>query len=788
MRQGNIIEELDDCNSNDGSHLSNFDNSMDGYPINDNTLVQKIVRRETRFVRGLRLGLLFILLSASAVASALVYQTLTRQENQDFEDAFHDYSTKLTNEFQGVAERRLGAIAAFSTSITSNALKSQNDTTSSSDNNKWPFVIIPQYEAQARYVAKIAHLQTLGFAPIVTAEQRNQWEQEFVPQHVNEWISESIASKFIYDESTNQSFASYKIVKAVRNQTHIMVPGYRERIFETIVLPDGNLTYNTSDESGPYMPLWQISPFVPGDDHRYINFDMNTDVTFDRNLIRILRQQKAALGRMTTLGYGRYAGNPTSGFYYPVLTDLPQNSTLAGSLVTLIFWLPFFSNILPESAVGIVGVLENTCNQTFTFRIDGANVTFISNDDRHDPNYDYLSQEVSFLSLITESYEKEQYLGFPIDDTGCKYSLSIYPSNDLQNEHVTNTPMIAAILILVIFLMTSLVFILYDRLLERRQRLVQKEAESSGAIISSLFPAAYRDRLMAAQTTTENSSCTNVNAATNALAPHACRNFLKEEGRTKGQPIADLYPECTVFFADIAGFTHWSSTREPVQVFCLLQELYGAIDKIAKKYHIFKVETIGDCYMAVTGLPNPQRNHVQLMARFSTECIVQIRETTIALMDTLGDDTAELKLRIGLHSGPVTAGILRGEKSRFQLFGDTVNTASRMESTGEPDRVQVSSVTAEIIKKNGKGHWLLPRPDLVEVKGKGTFQTYWLVNVSGQSTIRRSVASYGIADDENDIGTMNEGTDNWHEDSYNLQKSPATKTRRRQSVGELIEW
>ena len=328
-----VIDELDDCNSYDGSHISNFEISDDGNPnhddTNSNAFVQKIVRRETRFVRCLRLGLLFILLSASIVASVLVYNSLTTQEHKDFKEAFQDYSTKLTNEFQSVAERRLGAIAAFSTSITSNTLKTQNDTAGPA--SKWPFVIIPQFEAQARYVSKIANLQTLGFAPIVTADQREEWEQEYVPQHVNEWISESIASKFIYDEMTNKSFASYKIVKAVRNQTHVTVPGYREQIFETIVLPDGNLTYDVSNDDGPFMPLWQISPFTPGDDHRYINFDMNSDVTFDRDLIRTLLQQKAALGRMTTLGYGRYAGNPTSGFYYPVLTDLPENSTLAGS-------------------------------------------------------------------------------------------------------------------------------------------------------------------------------------------------------------------------------------------------------------------------------------------------------------------------------------------------------------------------------------------------------------------------------------------------------------------------
>jgi class 3 adenylate cyclase len=291
---------------------------------------------------------------------------------------------------------------------------------------------------------------------------------------------------------------------------------------------------------------------------------------------------------------------------------------------------------------------------------------------------------------------------------------------------------VASIVILAIFIVTAFMFVLYDRLLERRQRLAQKEAEASGAIVSSLFPAAYRERLMMAQERTSANTANPKALMKNLLAGNRGENVSD----SNDQPIADLYKDCTVFFADIAGFTSWSSTREPVQVFCLLQAIFASMDKAANQFKVFKVETIGDCYMAVTGLPNPQQNHAQLMARFATECLVQMKNTVERLKDTLGDDTAELTLRIGLHSGPVTAGILRGEKSRFQLFGDTVNTASRMESTGEKSRIQVSSKTADILSEAGKGHWLRAREDLVEAKGKGKLQTYWLFSDSSQSTAK----------------------------------------------------
>lgn len=174
------------------------------------------------------------------------------------------------------------------------------------------------------------------------------------------------------------------------------------------------------------------------------------------------------------------------------------------------------------------------------------------------------------------------------------------------------------------------------------------------------------------------------------------------------------------------GFTAWSSEREPKDVFTLLETLYGAFDKLANKLGVFKVETIGDCYVAATGMPNPQEDHAVIMARFSYECLCAMNVLSRKLEATLGPGTSDLALRIGIHSGPVTAGVLRGEKSRFQLFGDSMNTASRMESNSVKNMIQVSSATADLLVAANKQQWLTPREDLVKAKGKGDMQTYWL--------------------------------------------------------------
>jgi Adenylate and Guanylate cyclase catalytic domain len=127
-------------------------------------------------------------------------------------------------------------------------------------------------------------------------------------------------------------------------------------------------------------------------------------------------------------------------------------------------------------------------------------------------------------------------------------------------------------------------------------------------------------------------------------------------------------------------------------------------------------------------------DHVEAITRFARTCLLRTNQLTSALDATLGPGTSELALRFGIHSGPVTAGVLRGEKARFQLFGDTMNFAARMESTGIRNKIHLSKATADILIKRGKGHWVAQREGTVYAKGKGELSTYWLqIGQSGSS-------------------------------------------------------
>ena len=305
--------------------------------------------------------------------------------------------------------------------------------------------------------------------------------------------------------------------------------------------------------------------------------------------------------------------------------------------------------------------------------------------------------------------------------------LQVYATNELKNDYKNSLPFIFAMIVASSFSFMAATFFIYDLLVRRRNRVVSSAAAASDAIVTSMFPSNIRDRLYAEAANGRLSELsTTKKDLSSFLQSGGTESQVDEKGRFKTKPIADLFPETTIMFADLAGFTAWSSTREPSQVFVLLETVYGAFDEIASRRHVYKVETVGDCYVAVCGLPNPRKDHAIVMARFARECIQQMGRVTRQLEIELGPDTADLGIRVGLHSGAVTAGVLRGERSRFQLFGDTMNTAARMEQTGHPGRIQISQDTADLLREAGKDSWVEPRGGQVDVKGKGQMQTFWI--------------------------------------------------------------
>ncbi|XP_052084290.1 atrial natriuretic peptide receptor 1-like isoform X9 [Mytilus californianus] len=189
----------------------------------------------------------------------------------------------------------------------------------------------------------------------------------------------------------------------------------------------------------------------------------------------------------------------------------------------------------------------------------------------------------------------------------------------------------------------------------------------------------------------------------------------------RGESVpAENFESVTIYFSDICGFTALSSESTPFQVVDLLNDLYTTFDTILEKFDVYKVETIGDAYMVVSGLPSRNGNlHAREVARMSLTLLNAVLSFKIRHRPT-----EQLKLRIGIHSGSVCAGVVGLKMPRYCLFGDTVNTASRMESNGLPLRIHVSPFTKEILDKFAT--FELELRGSVEMKGKGKVTTYWL--------------------------------------------------------------
>uniref|UniRef100_A0A8D3AV80 Guanylate cyclase n=1 Tax=Scophthalmus maximus TaxID=52904 RepID=A0A8D3AV80_SCOMX len=190
-----------------------------------------------------------------------------------------------------------------------------------------------------------------------------------------------------------------------------------------------------------------------------------------------------------------------------------------------------------------------------------------------------------------------------------------------------------------------------------------------------------------------------------------------------GKPVKpEHFSDVTLYFSDIVGFTTISALSEPIEVVDLLNDLYTLFDAIIGLHDVYKVETIGDAYMCASGVPTRNGNrHAAEMANMSLDILHCIGTFKMRHMPEL-----RVRIRIGLHSGPVVAGVVGLTMPRYCLFGDTVNTASRMESTGLPYRIHVNQSTVDILNSLKLGYKIQVR-GMTELKGKGIETTYWLV-------------------------------------------------------------
>ena len=196
------------------------------------------------------------------------------------------------------------------------------------------------------------------------------------------------------------------------------------------------------------------------------------------------------------------------------------------------------------------------------------------------------------------------------------------------------------------------------------------------------------------------------------ILPRSIADKLKDET----QPIADHFGSASILFADVAEFTPWSERLPPAEVVGYLDRLFSHFDELAERYALEKIKTIGDCYMVAAGVPTPRPDHARALALMALDMLETMRSH---------EEVAHLghELRIGINSGPVVAGVIGRKRFLYDLWGDAVNTASRMESHGTPGRIQITRATYELLADEFECE---PR-GTIEVKGKGEVEAWYLI-------------------------------------------------------------
>jgi class 3 adenylate cyclase len=195
------------------------------------------------------------------------------------------------------------------------------------------------------------------------------------------------------------------------------------------------------------------------------------------------------------------------------------------------------------------------------------------------------------------------------------------------------------------------------------------------------------------------------------ILPRPIAERLKE----KQDIIADGFAETTILFADLVNFTKLSARTSPQELVAMLNRVFSAFDRLAQEYGLEKIKTIGDAYMVAGGLPEPRIDHAEAIAEMAIGM-----QTEIARLNK--EMIGPLSLRIGINTGPVVAGVIGKQKFIYDLWGDAVNTASRMESHGVENCIQLTESTYERLKD----HYLCEERGMIDVKGKGKIKAYFL--------------------------------------------------------------
>jgi hypothetical protein len=302
-------------------------------------------------------------------------------------------------------------------------------------------------------------------------------------------------------------------------------------------------------------PIWQFEPPPPVAKTGAVNFNMMSVSSY--KVGRDVASHTFHATLLDTQDFSKYfgkdttsAGSPETAILHPVLEMLDDNTTVSGDLLVVIPWTAFFEGIFLSFTSPMHVVISNTCNQVMTFLIEGPNVMFVGEGDHHDSKYNYMGEEALFAGIA----DLHELLDKGLNESDqCVYYQTMYPTYQFEKNEQSAQPFFMALAIVAVAFFIVTGFIAFDYMVSKRQRELMKTARKQHAIVSSLFPRAIQKQLMEEADNEEKFG----KGKLSTLGKAGLRNYLNEEDRvnevTDSKPIADLFPDTTIMFADIVG-------------------------------------------------------------------------------------------------------------------------------------------------------------------------------------------------------------------------------------------
>lgn len=544
----------------------------DAFAANDDA-EEKRFQQENKVVLLCRSLVFFVLAAATTTLAIFTTRFCSNAEHGEFKFQYGSLAAEIINISQENVKKVFGDLEALSVAVTTFALH-QNAT--------WPRVALPYFEATGSTLRKTSQSLIVAFLPLVDENERLAWEEYSIESQA--WLAESqsVAHRENPDGTIQPITTEIYVHQTLPDR---LLAEKQKGVLET------KISVPQPYGEGPYSPVWQISPPPPANDTSIIKYNLSDRPVYKKAVALVNYTRKGAF--LDVCKQSKWFGDamPNSGddlqtvVVQPVFANFNEDSMVVGHVLAVIPWKTFFMEILPPGAEEIFVVLSNTCDEAFSYGVKGPEAQLIQGESHlvadgekvlHDSRYDDMEISAVFADFANSKLLLDSGVAHH-----CVYTISTFPTRALENQYVSKDPALYTAVVVAIFLFTSIVFLLYDRLLNRRQLTLEVEksaARKHERLVSSLFPVNVRDQVLVQAGSTGPAKPADGKGHVSGTA------FTVDSANIFGsRPIADLYPQTTVFFGTLEGERHVckrGSNRS------LLAYYYSPVTQLISPVHI----------------------------------------------------------------------------------------------------------------------------------------------------------------------------------------------------------